>query len=59
MVEQIIRPTGLLDPEIEVRPIKGQIDDLIGEIRERSIKKGKSACYNINKKNGRGSSRLS
>jgi len=35
-VEQIIRPTGLLDPEIEIRPIKGQIDDLIGEIRKRS-----------------------
>lgn len=34
-VEQIIRPTGLLDPEIEVRPIKGQIDDLVGEINER------------------------
>lgn len=35
VVEQIIRPTGLLDPEIEVRPIKGQIDDLIGEINDR------------------------
>lgn len=35
MVQQIIRPTGLLDPIIEVRPTKGQIDDLIGEIRER------------------------
>jgi Excinuclease ABC subunit B len=35
VVEQIIRPTGLLDPEVEVRPIKGQIDDLIGEINER------------------------
>ncbi|MCY8149316.1 excinuclease ABC subunit UvrB [Bacillus paralicheniformis] len=35
MVEQIIRPTGLLDPIIEVRPIEGQIDDLIGEIRQR------------------------
>ncbi len=35
VVEQIIRPTGLLDPVIEVRPIKGQIDDLIGEIQER------------------------
>ena len=35
VVEQIIRPTGLLDPVIEVRPIKGQIDDLIGEIHER------------------------
>ena len=37
--EQIIRPTGLLDPDIEVRPIKGQIDDLIGEIRQRVEKK--------------------
>ncbi|XJZ26908.1 excinuclease ABC subunit UvrB [Bacillota bacterium Lsc_1132] len=35
MIEQIIRPTGLLDPVIEVRPIEGQIDDLIGEIQER------------------------
>ena len=34
-VEQIIRPTGLLDPEIEVRPIKGQIDDLVGEVNKR------------------------
>lgn len=35
IVEQLIRPTGLLDPEVEVRPIKGQIDDLMGEIRLR------------------------
>jgi excinuclease ABC subunit B len=35
MVQQIIRPTGLLDPTVEVRPIEGQIDDLIGEIQER------------------------
>ncbi len=35
VVEQIIRPTGLLDPIIHVRPVKGQIDDLVGEIRER------------------------
>ncbi len=35
IVEQIIRPTGLLDPLVEVRPTKGQVDDLIGEIRER------------------------
>jgi excinuclease ABC subunit B len=35
VVEQLIRPTGLIDPEIEVRPVKGQVDDLIGEIRER------------------------
>jgi len=35
VVEQIIRPTGLVDPQVEVRPIKGQIDDLVGEIRQR------------------------
>src|SRR6188768_3969053 len=35
VVEQIIRPTGLLDPEIEVRPVGSQVDDLLGEIRER------------------------
>jgi excinuclease ABC subunit B len=38
-VEQIIRPTGLLDPEIEVRPVGSQVDDLLGEIRER-VKSG-------------------
>ncbi len=36
VVEQIIRPTGLLDPEIEVRPVEGQIDDIIGEIHART-----------------------
>ena len=36
VAEQIIRPTGLLDPEVEVRPVKGQIDDLLGECRKRS-----------------------
>jgi excinuclease ABC subunit B len=35
VVEQIIRPTGLVDPEVEIRPVEGQIDDLIGEIRRR------------------------
>jgi excinuclease ABC subunit B len=35
VVEQIIRPTGLVDPEVEVRPVKGQVDDLLGEIRKR------------------------
>jgi excinuclease ABC subunit B len=35
VVEQLIRPTGLLDPQIDVRPVKGQVDDLIAEIRER------------------------
>ncbi|MFN2363278.1 MAG: excinuclease ABC subunit UvrB [Halarsenatibacteraceae bacterium] len=41
IVEQIIRPTGLVDPEIEVRPTKNQIDDLIGEIRDVVDNKGK------------------
>jgi excinuclease ABC subunit B len=35
VVEQVIRPTGLLDPEVEVRPVKGQVDDLLGEINRR------------------------
>jgi excinuclease ABC subunit B len=35
VVEQIIRPTGLVDPTVEIRPVKGQVDDLLGEIRER------------------------
>jgi excinuclease ABC subunit B len=35
VVEQIIRPTGLLDPEVEIRPVKGQVDDLLGQIRRR------------------------
>jgi len=38
VVEQVIRPTGLVDPQIEIRPVKGQIDDLLGEIRDRAKK---------------------
>ncbi len=38
IVEQVIRPTGLLDPKVEVRPVEGQIDDLIGEINERTAR---------------------
>jgi excinuclease ABC subunit B len=38
VVEQVIRPTGLTDPEVEVRPVRGQIDDLLGEIRARAAK---------------------
>ncbi len=38
VVEQIIRPTGLVDPEVEIRPIRGQIDDLLAEIRDRAAK---------------------
>ncbi|MCW8965619.1 MAG: helicase-related protein, partial [Candidatus Pacearchaeota archaeon] len=49
-VEQIIRPTGLLDPEIEVRPIKGQIDDLIGEVRDRIERKERVLVTTLTKK---------
>jgi excinuclease ABC subunit B len=38
VVEQIIRPTGLVDPEIEIRPIKGQVDDLLNQIRQRTAR---------------------
>ena len=38
VVEQIIRPTGLVDPEVEVRPVKGQVDDLLAEIRARAAR---------------------
>jgi excinuclease ABC subunit B len=38
VVEQVIRPTGLVDPEVEIRPVKGQIDDLLGEIRDRAAR---------------------
>ena len=47
---QIIRPTGLLDPVVEVRPIKNQVDDLIGEIRDVVSKKGKILVTTLTKK---------
>ncbi len=50
VVEQVIRPTGLLDPEIEVRPVKGQIDDLIGEIRDRVSKNERVLVTTLTKK---------
>lgn len=50
VVEQIIRPTGLLDPEIEVRPIKGQIDDLIAEVRKRAVNKERVLVTTLTKK---------
>ncbi len=49
-VEQVIRPTGLLDPEIEIRPVKGQIDDLIGEIRKRVELKERILVTTLTKK---------
>ncbi|WP_409295457.1 excinuclease ABC subunit UvrB [Peribacillus sp. SCS-26] len=50
MVEQIIRPTGLLDPNIEIRPIQGQIDDLIGEIQDRMQKNERVLITTLTKK---------
>jgi excinuclease ABC subunit B len=50
IVEQIIRPTGLLDPKIEVRPIKGQIDDLIAEIRKKVALKERTLVTTLTKK---------
>lgn len=50
MIEQIIRPTGLLDPTIDIRPIEGQIDDLIGEIQERIKKNERVLVTTLTKK---------
>ena len=49
-VEQIIRPTGLLDPEVSVRPVEGQIDDLISEIRTETEKKNKVLVTTLTKR---------
>ena len=48
--EQVIRPTGLLDPKIDVRPVEGQIDDLIGEIRKETDNKNKVLITTLTKK---------
>lgn len=49
-VEQVIRPTGLVDPEISVRPVEGQIDDLLGEIQTRAAKKERVLVTTLTKK---------
>ncbi len=48
--EQIIRPTGLLDPKVEVRPVRGQVDDLLGEIRKVTENKGKVLVTTLTKR---------
>ena len=48
--EQVIRPTGLLDPEVDVRPVNGQIDDLVGEIRKEIEKKNKVLITTLTKR---------
>ncbi|HEY3331632.1 MAG TPA: excinuclease ABC subunit UvrB [Capsulimonadaceae bacterium] len=50
IVQQIIRPTGLIDPEIIIRPVKGQVDDLIGEIRKRTAAKERVLVTTLTKK---------
>ena len=50
VVEQIIRPTGLLDPEIEIRPVQGQIDDLLGEIKRVTSEKGRVLITTLTKR---------
>ncbi|HLF15609.1 MAG TPA: excinuclease ABC subunit UvrB [Bacteroidota bacterium] len=50
VVEQIIRPTGLIDPDVEIRPVRNQIDDLIKEIRERSAKKERCLVTTLTKR---------
>ena len=49
-IEQVVRPTGLLDPEIDVRPLEGQIDDVIAEIKERANKKERVLVTTLTKK---------
>jgi excinuclease ABC subunit B len=50
VVEQIIRPTGLVDPEVMIRPTKGQIDDLLHEIRERALREQRVLVTTLTKK---------
>jgi excinuclease ABC subunit B len=50
VVEQLIRPTGLLDPEIQVRPVRGQVDDLIAEIREREARRERVLVTTLTKR---------
>jgi excinuclease ABC subunit B len=50
VIEQIIRPTGLLDPVVEVRPVKGQIDDLLGEVRARAERNERVLVTTLTKK---------
>ena len=50
VVEQIIRPTGLIDPEVQIRPVKGQVDDLLGEIRARTKLKERTLVTTLTKR---------
>ena len=50
VVEQIIRPTGLLDPEVDIRPVRGQVDDLLAEIREREARRERVLVTTLTKR---------
>jgi excinuclease ABC subunit B len=50
VVEQVIRPTGLMDPVVEVRPVSGQVDDLLAEIRDRAKKNERVLCTTLTKR---------
>ena len=50
VVEQLIRPTGLTDPQVEVRPVSGQVDDLLTEIRDRAAKNERVLCTTLTKR---------
>ena len=50
VVEQIIRPTGLVDPEVQIRPVRGQVDDLLGEIRLREAKRERVLVTTLTKR---------
>jgi len=50
VVEQVIRPTGLMDPPIEVRPVRGQVDDLLAEIRQRAVRKERVLVTTLTKR---------
>jgi len=50
VVEQVIRPTGLIDPEVEVRPVRGQVDDLMGEILSRAQRKERTLVTTLTKR---------
>ena len=50
VIEQVIRPTGLLDPVVEVRPVRGQIDDLLNEVRTRTEKNERVLVTTLTKK---------
>ncbi len=58
VVEQIIRPTGLVDPEVEVRPTQGQVDDLIGEIKQVRRARRAGTGHHADQAHGRGPVRL-